>query len=83
MSKFIWKLKSPLYHYFRLNPISAFFLNGENEGIKSLLKKANNIQLETALDMGCGRGNSLLLMPKSVINVIAFHKFEYREKNPL
>ncbi len=59
------------YHYFRLNPISAFFLNSENQGIKSLLKEVNNIQLETTLDMGCGRGNSLLLMPKSVINVIA------------
>ena len=59
MARFLWKIQSSFYHLLRRNPLSAFILRRENEGIRFLLK---DLKAKSVLDIGCGRGNSLDLL---------------------
>lgn len=68
MARSFWKIQSSFYHLLRRNPLSAFILQRENEGIRYLLKELNP---KSVLDIGCGRGNSLALLLNFTISLTA------------
>ena len=71
MSKSIWKFQSSFYHAIRKNPLSSIILTNENKTITSLLQMIQSGPLQSALDIGSGRGNSLYLLPDIIQNRIA------------
>jgi ubiquinone/menaquinone biosynthesis C-methylase UbiE len=63
MAKLIWRFQAIFYHGFRRNPVSSRLLKTENEMITLLLECLPVQSLGTVLDLGCGSGNSLSLLP--------------------
>jgi SAM-dependent methyltransferase len=67
-----WRKLSAVYPFIRKNPISFFFLQEEVAAIKKLLTPLADYPFHSVSDLGCGRGHSLVFLPKTGEYKIAF-----------
>ena len=71
MKRNVWRKLAPFYPLMRNNPISALFLKQETAKIRSLLKPVVHQISGLVVDLGSGRGHSLIFLPDHAEKKIA------------